>query len=301
MFQDISPHTLHIEYATRSPLPQDTLILLSSGKVLMKENGQTLPSAEDIGSLCPEAVNESFYLFSIDDRAFFFSPLSIVQTDTEKGQKESREGTSVRSADLNSAGFSYHPVMTMRDLEDRATAFGAALSSHLGLWYMRHRFCGCCGKETIHSGEERAIICPHCGQIYYPRISPVVIIAIVNGDSILLTRYSAGGYRRHALVAGFVEAGETLEDAVRREIMEEVGLKVKNIRYCESQPWPFSSSLIAGFFADLDGDPGVHLNTDGKDELSEAVWVRREDLRIEDSSVSLTWDMIRKFRDGQNP
>ena len=83
--------------------------------------------------------------------------------------------------------------------------------------------------------------------------------------------------------------------------MEEVGLKVKNIRYCESQPWPFSSSLIAGFFADVDGDPSVHLNTDGKDELSEGIWVKREDLEIEDNSVSLTWDMIRKFRDGLMP
>jgi NAD+ diphosphatase len=125
----------------------------------------------------------------------------------------------------------------------------------------------------------------------------VVIIAIVDGDRILLTRYSRGCYRRHSLVAGFVEIGETLEDAVRREVMEEVGLHVKDIRYCESQPWPFSSSLIAGFFADVDGDPTVHLNTDGQDELAEGVWVSRDELVMEDSGLSLTWDMIRKFRD----
>ncbi len=279
MLQDILPHVLHIEYDIRSPRPQDSLTLLSSGKLLMKDSGRTLPSIEDIQRLCPEAVSEAFYLFSIDDRAFFFSPYSMEQISP----------------------LSYASVMTMRDLSDKVTAFGAALSVHLSQWYLTHRFCGVCGKETIHSDTERAIICPHCGQIYYPRISPVVIIAIVHEDSILLTRYSGSGYRRHALVAGFVEAGGTLEDAVRREIMEEVGLKVKNIRYCESQPWPFSASLIAGFFADLDGDPDVHLNTDGKEELSEAVWVRREDIEIEDSSVSLTWDMIRKFRDRQNP
>ena len=75
-------------------------------------------------------------------------------------------------------------------------------------------------------------------------------------------------------------------------------LSFKNIRYVESQPWPFSSSLIAGFQAEVDGDPTVHLNTDGGEELAEAVWVDRRDLRIEDSSVSLTWDMIRRFRDG---
>ena len=149
------------------------------------------------------------------------------------------------------------------------------------------------GKSLIRP----ASFCPKCGHTYYPRNSPVVIIAIVDGDRILLTRYNRGGYRRHSLVAGFVEIGETLEDAVRREVMEEVGLRVKNIRYCESQPWPFSSSLIAGFFADVDGDPTVHLNTDGQDELAEGVWVSRDELVLEDSGMSLTWDMIRKFKE----
>ena len=120
----------------------------------------------------------------------------------------------------------------------------------------------------------------------------------MDGDRILLTRYNRSGYRRHALVAGFVEIGETLEDAVRREVMEEVGLRVKNIRYIESQPWPFSSSLIAGFCAEADGDPTVHLNTDGGEELAEAVWMDRSEVEIEDSSISLTWDMIRKFKNG---
>lgn len=80
--------------------------------------------------------------------------------------------------------------------------------------------------------------------------------------------------------------------------MEEVGLKVKNIRYVESQPWPFSSSLIAGFYAEPDGDATIHLNADGGEELAEAVWMHRDEVEIEDNNVSLTWDMIRKFQRG---
>ena len=196
-----------------------------------------------------------------------------------------------------SDGLAYTSVMNLRESKLGYLGFTGAVSWQLASWYDLHRFCGRCGAQTVHSGKERAIVCPSCGHVYYPRISPVVIIAIVDQDRILLTRYNRSGYRRHSLVAGFVEIGETLEDAVRREVMEEVGLRVKNIRYCESQPWPFSSSLIAGFFADVDGDPTIHLNTDGQDELSEGVWISRDELVIEETGMSLTWDMIRKFKE----
>jgi NAD+ diphosphatase len=280
MFQDIAPHVFNNEYDRRRPAPSDYLVLLDGRKILLSGD-KKLPTAADFEKFCPQAVSEAFYLFSIDETGFFF-------THTPFEEREE-------------IPFRYQNIMVLRDMESDCLAFGAAVAAQLGEWYSLHRFCGCCAVPTVHSDEERAIRCPSCGHLYYPRISPVVIIAIVDGDKLLLTRYNRSGYRRHALVAGFVEVGETLEDAVRRETMEEVGLKVKNIRYCESQPWPFSSSLIAGFFADVDGDPSVHLNTDGKEELSEGIWVNREDLVIEDNSVSLTWDMIRKFRDGLVP
>lgn len=280
MFQDIAPHVFHNEFDRRPPVPSDYLVVLDGRKILLSEDGK-LPSVGDFGKICPQAVSDAFYLFSIDEAGFFFTHTPFPE----------KEGVPYR----------YRNIMVLRDMENSYLAFGAAVASQLGEWYTLHRYCGSCGVPTVHSDEERAIRCPKCGHLYYPRISPVVIIAIVDDDRLLLTRYNRSGYRRHALVAGFVEVGETLEEAVRRETMEEVGLKVKNIRYCESQPWPFSSSLIAGFFADVDGDPSVHLNTDGKDELSEGIWVKREDLEIEDNSVSLTWDMIRKFRDGLMP
>ncbi len=278
MLQDIQPHVYHAEFKDVKPDDQDYMILQNGTNVLLYESadGPSLPNVSIIRSVCPESVEQAFYLFSIDKQGYFTSEICPSEQ----------------------AGLVWHNVMKLREIEHDYHSFAGAVGWQLSSWYDLHRFCGRCGSKTEHSKTERAILCPKCSHAYYPRISPVVIIAILDGDRILLTRYNRAGYRRHALVAGFVEIGETLEDAVRREVMEEVGLHVKNIRYIESQPWPFSSSLIAGFCADVDGAPTVHLNTDGGEELSEAVWIDRHDLEIEDSSVSLTWDMIRKFKDG---
>lgn len=283
MIQDIAPHIYHNEYEPKDPKSSDFLIVIDDRKILLREDSTAsasgnvpgpfrLPTVSDLPGLDGSLI----YLFSIDDQNFFFCPGS------PKAQ----------------APFTYVREMVLRELEGDYLSFGAATAMQLAQWYTLHRFCGKCGVPTVHSKTERAIICPECGHIYYPRISPVVIIAITHEDKILLTTYNRSGYKRHALVAGFVEIGETLEDAVRREIMEEVGLRVKDITYIESPPWAFSSSLISGFRAEVDGDPTIHLNADGKDELASAGWFTPEQLAIEDRSVSLTWDMIRKFKAG---
>ena len=283
MLQEIMPHVYHSEFARKKPADEDIMILQKGRNVLLSgtkapgsENTWALPTIAQINVICPEAAESAYYLFSIDGQGYYSSATDVREREP----------------------FSWQSVMVLREAGQDYHAFGGAVGWQLANWYDLHRFCGRCGRETVHSEHERAILCPACGNVWYPRISPVVIIAITDGDRILLTRYNRSGYRRHALVAGFVEIGETLEDAVQREVMEEVGLRVKNIRYIESQPWPFSSSLIAGFQADVDGDPTVHLNTDGGEELAGAVWVEREALIIEDSNVSLTWDMIRRFKAG---
>lgn len=320
MLQDILPHVYHSEYRQFKPKDDDFMVFQQGRNVLLCEgdNGLSLPTVRRIRALCPEAVEQAFFLFAIDERNYFGSPVILPIDDSHgrAGQGAKADPTAVKQprkadsalADQRSGSdgetadmpkLTWQSVMRLREIEHDYHSFGGAVGWQLANWYDLHRFCGRCGGRTVHSEKERAIICPKCGHAYYPRISPVVIIAILDHDRILLTRYNRSGYRRHALVAGFVEIGETLEDTVRREVMEEVGLKVKNIQYVESQPWPFSSSLIAGFRADVDGDPTVHLNTDGGEELAEAVWVNRNEIEIEDSSVSLTWDMIRQFRDGK--
>ena len=287
MLQDILPHVYHSEYKERKPDDGDILILQKGNELLLTDSTD-LPTLGQIRSICPEAAEKAFYLFSIDEQGYYALPLASIGKDS----------SSLSDADLAEGHFSWKNVLALRETAQGHHSFGGAVGWQLASWYDLHRFCGRCGHETVHSGTERAILCPKCKHAYYPRISPVVIIAIVDGDRILLTRYNRSGYRRHALVAGFVEVGETFEDAVRREVMEEVGLRVKNIHYIESQPWPFSSSLIAGFRADVDGDAAIHLNTDGGEELAEAVWVDRKDVEYEDNNISLTWDMIRKFKNG---
>ena len=167
---------------------------------------------------------------------------------------------------------------------------------HLAGWYENNQFCGKCAYPMIHKDDEKALCCPKCGLVVYPRINPVVMVAIIDNDRLLLTRYANSNYKGYSLVAGFMEIGETLEDTVKREVMEEVGLKVKNIRYFKSQPWAFSESVLIGFFVDVNGNS--EPVADGV-ELSEAVWFSRDGLPMDGAGFSLTWEMIEWFRKGK--
>ena len=138
--------------------------------------------------------------------------------------------------------------------------------------------------------------CPSCGNHEYPVLCPAVIVGITNGDKIILSKYEGRSFKRYALIAGFAEIGETIEETVHREVMEEVGLKVKNLRYYKSQPWSFSSTLLCGFFCDVDGDTSITLDTN---ELALAEWFARENIPVEDDGISLTREMIRVFKHGE--
>ena len=126
----------------------------------------------------------------------------------------------------------------------------------------------------------------------YPKICPAVIVGVTKGDEILLTRYAGRSYKKYALIAGFAEVGETIEETVHREVMEEVGLKVKNLHYYKSQPWSASSTLLMGFFCEADGDTAIRLD---KSELAEARWCPRAEVP-EWEDVSLTMEMMQVFR-----
>ena len=122
--------------------------------------------------------------------------------------------------------------------------------------------------------------CPSCGNQEYPVLCPAVIVGITNGDKIILSKYEGRRFKRYALIAGFAEIGETIEETVHREVMEEVGLKVKNLRYYKSQPWSFSGTLLFGFFCDVDGDDTLTVD---HEELSMAQWIERD--KIPDARV----------------
>ena len=166
---------------------------------------------------------------------------------------------------------------------------------HLYCWYRDNRFCGRCASPLALSERERALVCPSCANVVYPRISPAIIVAVTNGKHLLMTRYAHESYRQRALVAGFVEVGETAEEAVAREVREECGLRVKNVRYYGSQPWGLSGALMLGYFAELDGSPEPTL-CDG--ELSWAGWVDRHAI-AESDDYALGRQMVEAFRDGR--
>lgn len=144
--------------------------------------------------------------------------------------------------------------------------------------------------------SERAMVCSECGDIVYPVISPVIIVGVTDHDKLLLTKYANNEFKMHGLIAGYVEIGETLEAAVIREVREEVGLAIKNLRYFGSQPWGLTHILIAGFFAEVDGNSQIHLD---EKELSKGIWVSRDELPHELNDISITYEMIEAFRNNQ--
>ena len=141
-------------------------------------------------------------------------------------------------------------------------------------WDEAHQFCGRCGGVMESKQDERAKNCPACDLINYPRISPAIIVAVIKKDRILLARSTRFAARFYSVLAGFVEPGESLEECVIREVKEEVGVRVKDIRYFGSQPWPFPDSLMVGFTATYEeGD----LILDEK-EIMDAGWFSPDDL-----------------------
>ena len=171
----------------------------------------------------------------------------------------------------------------------------AATAWHLYVWYRDNVYCGRCGHRLVHSEKLRMLSCPECNNMVFPKIAPAVIVGVTNGRKILMTKYANREYKRYALIAGFTEIGETAEETVAREVKEEVGLSVKNIRYYKSQPWGFDSNLLLGYFCELD-DAGDAIRLD-EEELACAEWVDFQDVPDDPEGLSLTREMMIYFRD----
>ncbi len=160
-------------------------------------------------------------------------------------------------------------------------------------WYKTHQYCGTCGEHTILDDREMMLKCPSCGQVNYSRIAPAIIVAITHNGELLMAHHSY--YRKskiyYALLAGFVEAGESLEEAVEREVMEEVNIKVKNIKYFGSQSWPFPNSLMVGFTAEYESG---EINVDNF-EILEAKWLKKEDVQKMPSNISISSWLVNDY------
>ena len=279
MIQDIAPHQFYNEFNRRPPEDQDFILFFERDQVKLEQQEGILniPRFGALQPNHPELAEQMVYLFAVDQTAFYLGP-------------ESFEDFPANYCDKS--------IRFMLQLKPGWMGFAAITGYHLYHWYHHHSYCGNCGEPMQHHSQERALYCADCDWIEYPTIAPVIMVGITNGEQLLLTRYSRGAYRNYALIAGFVEIGESLEAAVKREVWEEVGLKVGSLRYYKSQPWGVTQTILAGYFAELDGSPEVRLD---EAELAEAVWVHRDELPQNDNNdnFSLTFDMIEAFRSGK--
>ena len=272
MIQDIYPRVLNNHYDPTIVAKPDDYVISFRGTELLYRAGEAdtleFPKVAECGNA------KLTYLFSIDEERYFIpeTPLSGAVTYT---YTEIRE---VRKAKLG----------------PRYRVMAAYTGKHLSEWYRDTQFCGRCGQKMVHSQTERAMTCS-CGYTAYPRIMPAVIVGVINGDKILLTKYR-NKFAYNALVAGFVEIGETAEETVAREVMEETGVRVKNIRYYKTQPWGAANDLLLGYYCDVDGDTHIKMDTD---ELKYADWVSREDIELQPDDFSLTNEMMWRFKEGK--
>ena len=273
MIQDIYPHVLNNHFDPSKRPGENSFILSYSGLDLLIK-GETLPRLSDLKSIDPGNL---VFLFAIDDDKDFFLLRDVIAPENIP------------------EGFEYINVRTLRGkgFAERYMPLAIYTGLHLSHWYGNFRFCGKCGKPTRLDDKERALRCD-CGNVIYPVIAPAVIVGVTNGDKILVTKYRTG-FAHFALVAGFTEIGETLEETVAREVMEETGLKVKNIRYYKSQPWGIVCDLLVGFFCDVDGDDTIKMD---ESELKVAEWRNRTDVELQPDQFSLTNEMMTVFKHG---
>ena len=270
MIQDIFPSKLKNEFIRYEITDRDNLLFFNKeGKIFLggQDDNIVYLSGADKGN------GDTIYLFSLDDTRYFLS-----MTEQE----------------ITKEGFAYYTIREVRDRFFGKEVFAAFTAYHLWKWYSDNRFCGKCAAKLTFDDKERALRCQDCGNVIYPRINPAVIVGVIKGDHLLLTKYRRG-FAHNALVAGFTEIGETLEETVAREVMEETGVKVKNIRYYKSQPWGMAQDILVGFYCDADGDAEIHMD---ESELKYAEWVKREDIILQPNNLSLTNEMMKMFRDG---
>lgn len=271
MIQDITPQKFNNHYHQVKASPLDIIFLFRQNMLFCKKTREKklyFPRRREF-----RTDFRTIYLFSIDRQAYF-----LAAPDADPALPH---------------GYGFRKVFSLRMSGPTDRRFAAVTAWHLYVWYRDNQFCGRCGKKMTHSANERALCCPACGNLIFPKIAPAVIIGVVHDGKILMSRYRGRDYKGRALIAGFCEIGETAEETVAREVMEEAGVHVKNIHYYKSQPWGFDSNLLLGYFCELDGSDQLRVDPD---ELTVADWIPREEINEPDDHLSLTREMMLYFK-----
>lgn len=210
MIQDIAPHIYHNQYTPSAPAAESYLLAYGNGEMLLKfENGSlVLPHFEELEGKADNLYENYIYLFSIDSTGFYLIP----------------------DLDTNLLpDYHFDNIRVARNASPQHLAFAAVTGFQLAQWYEKRHFCGSCGKPMVHSLKERMMYCPECKNAEYPQLSPAVIVGITHGEKLLLSKYEGRAHTKYALIAGYAEIGETIEETIHREVMEEVGLKGKEL------------------------------------------------------------------------
>jgi NAD+ diphosphatase len=249
-------------------------LVFSNGRLLVVADttGQQIPVARDLGDI------------GID-------PLHVVYLGTLAGKPCY---AAVLSSDASAPeGLAFHGLRALHDRLDTGFYNVAFRALHLLEWDRNERFCNRCGTATRPKTGERAKECPLCGHVSFPRISPAVIVLVERGNHVLLARAARFPGDMYSVLAGFVEPGETLESVVEREIREETGIEVQDIRYFGSQPWPFPDSLMVAFTAQYRAG---EIQVDGR-EILDARWFRFDQLPNIPTKLSISRSLIDWFVD----
>lgn len=277
MIQDIEPYHLDNQYSPVLPNRESYAMYYEDHAVLAKRTDERIefPRFRDLERLNEEIYADAVYLFSVNEERYYL----VREINREPLSEFKMENTEI-----------------FRTVTPRHHAFAGITGYQLYNWYKNRRYCGRCSHLMRPSEKERMLYCEECGNMEYPRICPAVIVGVTDGDRLLMSKYAGRAYKNYALIAGFTEIGETVEQTVAREVMEEVGLKVKNIRYYKSQPWAFTDTLLMGFYCDLDGADTISLD---ENELATAQWFKREEIPEPSSCESLTNEMILRFKNSE--
>lgn len=277
MIQDIAPHLYKNEYIPLPPDQDSILLCFQKRQVLVRlvERGFVFPTFQELECYSDHLYDSYTYLFQIDRTRFYLGNI----------------------IDEKIKGFEWKDIQIFRSIDSKYLSFAGITGWQLYNWYQSHQYCGHCGTLMIQDTRERMLKCPNCHQVEYPKISPAVIIGLTHKDKILMSQYVGRKSNHYALLAGYNEIGETIEETIQREVYEEVGLKVKNITYYKSQPWSFSDTLLFGFFVELDGeDETITLD---ETELAMAKWFTREEIPETFDDYSLTNEMIMVFKENR--
>jgi NAD+ diphosphatase len=242
-------------------LPKQSALLVRA-----EASGVSLPTLEDVLRFGREPA-DALYLGRLDGEDCY----ALDAGDLEPGEP-----------------FAFRGLRSLYGALDDETFAVAGRASQVVDFAATHRFCGRCGNRTRRDPGERCMRCDTCDLVSYPRISPAIIVLVRRGESALLARSARFTSAFFSTLAGFVEPGESLEETLAREVREEVGIEVENVRYFGSQPWPFPHSLMVGFFADY---AGGDIAVDGV-EIVEARWFDARELPMVPPKLSIARQLI---------